>query len=511
MSQDYYDNDEQEPSRASGRHGRRRAGLSWPMLVLALLSGIAIPIAGYGWLAAYTTLVERGRPNVRAYKPPSGLGLAPVSFYFEFDDAKSGLSEVVMRLEQGGRVREIYRKVYPQPVMRDAIEVTLEATKLDLRPGLATVEMVAFDRTIWANTMSVTVQVPVVLEPPKIEVLVPPVEPLEENGSGTVIFRASGRDVLASLVWRQNSILAFPALLFDEAFQQRPDIFVALFPVNGVPDDHFPSLYEIQVKDPVGNHSEWSKALRVTNPGSLVRKLYLVPGAVSALMSREFTRYLKLKQKLAREITHSEREYERSEQAILDHIGSWGADYNDLSEELLRHLVRRPMLKRVWRKPFLPFDSDRIRFDYGDDVTWWLVDKPLWSFRSNGISIPGAAGDDVQARNGGRVIFADDLGAYGKLVLLDHGFGLVSSYAHLQEASVREGDMVDRGTVIGTLGSSGMSDRPAVGIDFRLHGVAIRPQQWSNRAWAKRNLIDSIDAAKQAVGLPVKHSIDEAS
>jgi murein DD-endopeptidase MepM/ murein hydrolase activator NlpD len=64
---------------------------------------------------------------------------------------------------------------------------------------------------------------------------------------------------------------------------------------------------------------------------------------------------------------------------------------------------------------------------------------------------------------------------YGKEVLVDHGFGYISRYAHLQDISVKVGQKLKRGEVLGTLGSSGRSTGPHLHYEVRKEGRTVNP------------------------------------
>ena len=72
-----------------------------------------------------------------------------------------------------------------------------------------------------------------------------------------------------------------------------------------------------------------------------------------------------------------------------------------------------------------------------------------------GLDIAGDKGQPVYATAEGRVVQSGYQGAYGNTILIDHGFGLQTRYGHLQDASVRHGDHVKRGDVIGHVGATG--------------------------------------------------------
>ena len=84
-----------------------------------------------------------------------------------------------------------------------------------------------------------------------------------------------------------------------------------------------------------------------------------------------------------------------------------------------------------------------------------------------GIDIAAPSGVAVRAAGAGRVTMAMDLYFTGGTVIIDHGFGLNSTYSHLKDRNVRPGDRVTRGGVIGSVGSTGRSTGPH--LDWRIN------------------------------------------
>lgn len=95
----------------------------------------------------------------------------------------------------------------------------------------------------------------------------------------------------------------------------------------------------------------------------------------------------------------------------------------------------------------------------------------------NGIEIQAPSDAPVAAVHDGTVAFADQFLGYGLLVILDHGGRNYTLYAHLAEARVRPGDHVIAGTVVGTVGASGV-DGPGVYFEVRSQGKPQDPLEW---------------------------------
>jgi murein DD-endopeptidase MepM/ murein hydrolase activator NlpD len=90
-----------------------------------------------------------------------------------------------------------------------------------------------------------------------------------------------------------------------------------------------------------------------------------------------------------------------------------------------------------------------------------------------GTDVRMAYGQGVQAVAGGRVSSVSERSGYGLTVVIDHGNGLETRYAHLSGASVREGDRVEAGQVVAQSGNSGRSTAPHLHLEARQNGKAI--------------------------------------
>lgn len=98
-----------------------------------------------------------------------------------------------------------------------------------------------------------------------------------------------------------------------------------------------------------------------------------------------------------------------------------------------------------------------------------------------GVDIKAAYGREVPAASGGRVALAGEQDGYGLTVVLEHGGGLSTRYAHLSSLSVGQDDEVDAGAVIGRVGQTGRSTGPHLHFEVREDGRAINPERAAAR------------------------------
>ena len=101
--------------------------------------------------------------------------------------------------------------------------------------------------------------------------------------------------------------------------------------------------------------------------------------------------------------------------------------------------------------------------------------------KSDGLLIGAAAGTPVKAVADGTVVFSDWMNGYGQILIIDHGNGYMSLYAH-NDAVLRDaGDAVRRGDPVSTVGTSGGHGRPALYFELRRNGDPVNPDVWLKR------------------------------
>ena len=105
---------------------------------------------------------------------------------------------------------------------------------------------------------------------------------------------------------------------------------------------------------------------------------------------------------------------------------------------------------------------------------------PVYGYRSfhSGIDIGAGMGTTVRAARKGTVIYTGWRGAYGLVVILDHGNALATMYAHLSKTYVRTGERVSTQESVAAVGSTGWSTGPHLHFEVRVNGEPQNPMRW---------------------------------
>lgn len=132
----------------------------------------------------------------------------------------------------------------------------------------------------------------------------------------------------------------------------------------------------------------------------------------------------------------------------------------------------------LWEGPFIWPVKGRISTGFGRIRYVNDIDNG----RHSGLDIVSPSGTPVLAVNRGRVVYAGDLHVTGLTVMLHHGLNLFTSYCHLSKIAVKQGDLVEKGAVLGKVGSTGLSTGPHLHLTFKIDEVSIDPALFLERS-----------------------------
>ena len=131
-----------------------------------------------------------------------------------------------------------------------------------------------------------------------------------------------------------------------------------------------------------------------------------------------------------------------------------------------------------------------------------------------GLDIKGKTGDPIYSTGKGKAIVGKDGTGFGIWVIVDHGNGLQTWYGHMSQHAIENGQDVDAGTIIGYVGSTGMSTGPHLHYQIMKDGKSVDPQnnnpsQLKNYTFAKYGNLDVTPDAAKDIGVPTPPSIQK--
>ncbi len=154
-----------------------------------------------------------------------------------------------------------------------------------------------------------------------------------------------------------------------------------------------------------------------------------------------------------------------------------GTDYEFDQVDAFKRLVTP---EKFWQGPFLRPSSGYVSTVFG--VQRYYNGKFAHDYYHRGVDYAADTGSPVVAPAAGRVALVGlesrGFELHGNTIGIDHGQGVLSIFIHLHTISVREGEMVKPGQVIGTVGSTGASTGPHLHWGLYVHGQAVDPVPW---------------------------------
>jgi murein DD-endopeptidase MepM/ murein hydrolase activator NlpD len=150
----------------------------------------------------------------------------------------------------------------------------------------------------------------------------------------------------------------------------------------------------------------------------------------------------------------------------------------------------------LWEGAFKQLINTAVESGFADQRTYVHDGQEIDQQVHLGFDLASTTAAPVLAANSGRVIHASWLGIYGNCVILDHGMGLQSLYAHLSQIAVNVGDSVTKDQQLGRSGSTGLAGGDHLHFTMLLNGNAVTPVDWWSAQWVEDRVMRKIREAE---------------
>lgn len=149
----------------------------------------------------------------------------------------------------------------------------------------------------------------------------------------------------------------------------------------------------------------------------------------------------------------------------------------------------------LWQGPFKQLINTAVEAGFADQRTYVYQSEEVDRQVHLGFDLASTVNAPVLAANRGRVVHAGWLGIYGNCVILDHGMGLQSLYAHLSSIDVKVGDTVDTNAQLGRSGATGLAGGDHLHFTMLLGGHAVTPIDWWSSQWVEDRIVRKLREA----------------
>ena len=165
------------------------------------------------------------------------------------------------------------------------------------------------------------------------------------------------------------------------------------------------------------------------------------------------------------------------------------------NNDTIAALAARTQPKMLWSEAFAPMGNAQVESRFADRRTYFFGDKEIDRQVHLGFDLASLQQAAVLASNEGVVVHADYLGIYGHCVIVDHGLGVQTLYAHLSTINVKNGDTVKKGQELGRTGSTGLAGGDHLHFTVLLQGTPVNPVEWWDPHWMEDRVFRKIREA----------------
>ena len=462
--------------------GRMRALLKF-LLLLLVAAGLVL---GAGWFWA-------GRspgPTIEIRQPDGFIGqTTTLETMVEAPDG--AFSRIEVSIEQGGNRFPVFaldqRDQAPATVRQDTAERLFVMRPIgkqaipELQAGPARIVVRAARPALFGLRQiesTETRDVQVRLEPPRVAVL-SSFHFVNHGGSELVVYRATPEDVDSGVRVGDREYPGFPAS--GAGISGDPAMRVAFFAL--LYDQDLNTRIEVYARDPAGNQTATPLDYRV----------FPKPYRKSRIQIDD--RFLN---RVVPAIASNVPEEQIPTGDVLAGFLEINGELRQKNNQFIRELAQQTSPEMRFRDAFQQLGNSQVEAGFADSRTYVYDGKEVDQQVHLGFDLAVTANVPIAAAQRGVVVHADYLGIYGNCVVIDHGMGVQSLYAHLSSMDVGVGDEVEKGQPIGRSGMTGLAGGDHLHFTMLVGGEQVTPIDWWSPQWMQDRVLRKIDAANAA-------------
>jgi murein DD-endopeptidase MepM/ murein hydrolase activator NlpD len=189
--------------------------------------------------------------------------------------------------------------------------------------------------------------------------------------------------------------------------------------------------------------------------------------------------------------------------SIVDIFIKTNKELREKNVKTIREVVKKNLVNDMKTsfdiKPFVRLPNAATFAQFGERRHYFYGEEKIdeaWHLGMDWASVKRA---EVQVTNPGKVIFKDYLGIYGDTVIIDHGLGVGTLYAHTSSINVEVNDEVKAGQHIANTGATGAVFGDHLHFGVLVQGIEVNPNEWLDYTWMKTNVTKTINDAVKVI------------
>ena len=435
----------------------------------AVLALLLIGAAVMGWLRF------EGSPPIVETPPAQLIGVGGRSVALELTDEGAGLRRLTVVLDHAEGAQTLLDEEYPGSWLTGAavretrrVELLIDPRRIEVPRGEAFLRVSVRDWS-WregfeGNETRLDVPLEFDLDPPRI-VVATGLTYVYRGGAGAVVYSVSEPTIRDGVQVGDAFFRGFPLEGRRVAFYAVPTHAAAQ-----------PAI-RVVAEDAAGNPSEARWAVVMNEKG--------LPD-VSVTLSQQF---------LERRVAPLARAHNVDGTDLAAAFREINETLRASDEARIRELIADSAPERLWQGAFLQMPNSKVTARFGERRRYFVDGQPLSKATHFGFDLAATRAAPIPAANAGRVVFAGDLGIYGGCVLVDHGLGLTSLYAHLSRLDVAAEQRVKRGQTLGLSGATGLAGGDHLHFAILVGDSYVDPLEWWDPKWVRSNVDARLAAA----------------
>jgi hypothetical protein len=440
-------------------------------MILIIIGGLAVLLA---------KRMEGELPEMRLDMASPALGVQQ-NLNLHVADKKNGIRQVWVALFKDGKETVLFDKTYPPGgilsggLIRDeAVEVSFDAKASGIKDGKAVLRLMTRDYA-WrnwgkGNRFYQEQEIMIDTQPPAIEVLNHRLN-IAQGGAGVVIYKLSEACPVSGVMVGDEFYPGESGQFSDKNIFMT---FIALDYRQGADTRIFTTATDF-----AGNKGSGGVAYHI-NARRFKKDTIPISDRFLKWKMPEFTSQIP----------------EGGGLSPVDFFLKVNRDLRKANYEALIKITSQSSNQLLWREGFLRLPRAANRAGFADHRDYTYNKKKIDNQIHLGIDLASLENSPVPAANTGKIVFAENLGIYGNTVVIDHGFGLFSMYAHLSHMDVNAGQAVNRGDIIGKTGMSGLAGGDHLHFSMLVYHTFVNPLEWWDPQWIRNNVQDNIAAIK---------------
>ncbi|MBW1890358.1 MAG: M23 family metallopeptidase [Deltaproteobacteria bacterium] len=444
------------------KHKNKKVSLIAVALVIILL-----PVLG-----VLVIRMERETPQIEIDLASSQFGVER-NLAITVSDKKSGLKSLWIGILKDGQEVVLLEKEFPASgwlkkgsVNRKPINISVKPKELGLKDGNGMLRMVVTDYS-WrgwgkGNRTYIEQQINIDTKAPRIEVLTD-AHNISPGGAALVLYKISERCQRSGVTVGDNFFPGHPAGVADK------DIFLSFFALAH--DQAKGTPIRLEAVDMAGNRAKAGFYHYIKSKSFRKDTIRISDGFLTSKLP-EFEAFLT----------------SYLEQAPIDQFLHVNRELRRENKQAIERVTARSENKIYWKGIFKRLPGSATRSRFADRRSYIYKGKTIDHQVHMGEDLASNARAPIPAANHGKVVFNEFLGIYGNTIIIDHGFGLFSLYAHLSSVDVEVGQIVGRGDIIGRTGKTGMAGGDHLHFSMLVHNTLVTPLEWWDETWIKNNV-----------------------